>query len=345
MQIISFIGVALIVIIVPSIAISADPIIERVSGSIVQGQPLSINGSNLCSENNTNWWAQFKTPGVSGFEGANFQADGYNPQTSGSGTSYGYDSSMYLDGSKSGYFQITGAHNNHENPRSSIWINSGGGTDVYIRVYARWTGTGWPSNWYKFIWNQNYNGFQPNQGSFPPTKWRVEYSSDGHYFDMPYGVLSRNRWYCIEMRYKLSSPQSITTWVDGVQLVAASGMSDLGIQYPELGIINLDGTDSSFIGRVNVDGYVYGTSRIYPKSIVEIGNSDNYGSAAKRYQYPQFLSDGSIKVECDLTGLGSGPFYLWVTNNKQERSQAYSLGNANIPDTSILSPSGLRVAP
>jgi hypothetical protein len=326
----------------PSIAISATPIIVSVNGETSKGQTLTISGSNLCDENNANWWEQFKKPGTSGFEGSDFSADGYNAQKSGSGVSFGYDSYMFIDGSKSGYFQITGAHTNAENPRSSIWINSDGGNDVYMRVYARWTGTDWPSEWYKFIWNKNYNGIQPSEGSFPPSKWRVEYLGDGHYFDMPFGVMSRNRWYCIELRYKLSSPQNLTAWVDGIQLVSASGMSDLGIEYPELGIINLNGTNSSFIGRVNVDCYVYANSRVYPKSSIEITNSSNYASATKRYQYPQFLSNEKVKIECDLTGLGPGPYYLWVTNNRQERSQAYSLGiNSSAPSV----PQNLTITP
>jgi hypothetical protein len=309
-----------------SVALAAAPTITNVQGTIQSGQTVTITGSTLCDENTTSWWSLFKAPGVSGFEGSSFSANGYNPQTSGSGTSYGYDTNLFLDGQKSAFFQITGQHVNHENPRSSCWIEGGGGTDVFMRVYGRWTGTGWPSEWYKFIWNDNNIGSQPNQGSSLPSKWRVNHSNgNAYYYDLPTGPLQRTRWYCIEMRYRLSSPQVLQVWVDNVLLhdMSASG---LGIRYPELGIINLDGTNSSFVGRVNVDAYAYGTSRIYPKSSIYISNNPNFSLGTKRWQHAQFLSDTQIKIECDLTGLGSGPYYLWIVNNRQQISAPFILG-------------------
>jgi hypothetical protein len=107
----------------------------------------------------------------------------------------------------------------------------------------------------------------------------------------------------------------------------------------EYGIPNWDGTT----GPMNVwfDRFVYSNSRIYPSSTVEIGDQSEYATATKVYQEPLFLSDGSVQVKADLTGLGAGPYYLFVTNNRQERSTAYLLGEADT--TPPAAPSGLGV--
>lgn len=63
----------------------------------------------------------------------------------------------------------------------------------------------------------------------------------------------------------------------------------------------------------------------------------------KVYQTPTYLSDGSITVTVNLAELGSDTYYLWVTNNRQERSKAYSLsGDSDI--TAPNAPSGLSVS-
>jgi hypothetical protein len=75
------------------------------------------------------------------------------------------------------------------------------------------------------------------------------------------------------------------------------------------------------------DGFTISTSRAYPASVIEIGNSPDYATAKKVYQPPEFLSDNSIQVRADLSGLGSGPYYMWITNNRQQRTAAYALSS------------------
>jgi hypothetical protein len=95
-------------------------------------------------------------------------------------------------------------------------------------------------------------------------------------------------------------------------------------------MINLAETGSDFDLTNWTDGFTISTSRIYCSSIIEIGNSSDYATADKVYQEPIYLSDGSVQIKANLTGLGSGPYYLWVTNNQQERSAPYPLSGTRL---------------
>ncbi|MGE5298112.1 MAG: fibronectin type III domain-containing protein, partial [Acidobacteriaceae bacterium] len=53
----------------------------------------------------------------------------------------------------------------------------------------------------------------------------------------------------------------------------------------------------------------------------------------KRTQALTSVSDGSVGFTADLAGLGSGPYYLFVTNNRQQVSSAYALSGGAVSDT------------
>ena len=95
-------------------------------------------------------------------------------------------------------------------------------------------------------------------------------------------------------------------------------------------MINLGGTGTDFDLYNWTDGFTISTSRVYPSSVIEIGNNSTYALSTKVYQAPTALSDTSVAITCDLTGLGAGPYYLWVTNNKQERSDPYDLSGGTL---------------
>ena len=110
------------------------------------------------------------------------------------------------------------------------------------------------------------------------------------------------------------------------------------------GMINMCCQGSGFDLTNWIDNFTISTSRIYPSTVVEAGNNPNYDTAAKVYQEPIYLSDNSIQIRLNLSGLGSGPYYLWVKNNKQERSVAYSLTGGDSPSPIMLTPpTGLRI--
>jgi hypothetical protein len=72
-------------------------------------------------------------------------------------------------------------------------------------------------------------------------------------------------------------------------------------------------------------------SRIRPASVIEISDNSTYGAGIVVYQPPELLSDTSVQVKANLTGLGDGPYYLWVTNNLNERSSTYNLSGSSAP--------------
>lgn len=101
---------------------------------------------------------------------------------------------------------------------------------------------------------------------------------------------------------------------------------------------NACGTGSSFSLDNWMDGFVLSSSRVYPSSIIEISNNATYGQGGVVSQEPVYLSDGSVQIKANLSGLGSGPYYLFVTNNRQETSVAYNLSGT--PDTTPLRADG-----
>lgn len=72
-----------------------------------------------------------------------------------------------------------------------------------------------------------------------------------------------------------------------------------------------------------------------PASLIEVGDSSNYTTAKKVYQEPIYLSESSSQFKLDLTGLGAGPYYVWVTNNSGQISQPYTLVVPGQPSASM----------
>jgi hypothetical protein len=106
-----------------------------------------------------------------------------------------------------------------------------------------------------------------------------------------------------------------------------------------MGIINACGTNAAFDLDHWWDGFAASKSRVGLASMIEIGNSPDYATATRVYQAPQYLSEITSQIKVDLSGLGSGPYYLWVTNNRGERSLPFSLsGSITLPP-----PANLRV--
>jgi hypothetical protein len=116
--------------------------------------------------------------------------------------------------------------------------------------------------------------------------------------------------------------------MDNVQIFNLS-LSTIGQAYFLFGMVNVCCTTVDISNWY--DGLVDSTQRIYPASTIEISNSATYGSGTKVYQEPVYLSDGSVRIKANLSGLGGGPYYLWVTNNGQVRSAPYPLSGVAAP--------------
>lgn len=323
----------------PALAFATTPTITSVSGTVQTGQNLTVTGTTMVDHNTTGW----DTSAAWNFEGASYSADGWD--AAGDNTAscqISYDSSIKLMGSKSIKFRQYGAHSGPGAGACSVAYAPSTGNDFYVSSYVRYDPSAgsdqWPNNFLKLFLtvagsgNQFY--FQPrmNNGN-SPVQWEIRDGAVEYNPDIPGGALKSGRWYYVEGRWKNSSPKRLEAWIDGVKVTDEPGVATVLLQYMIIGQINMSATSSSYDMSLNIDRFVVSSSRIYPASMIEIGSSPTYGQGTKLWQEPLYLSDGSIQIKADLTGLGAGPYYLWVTNNRQERSQPYTLGTGGGGDT------------
>jgi hypothetical protein len=320
---------------------AATPTISNVSGTVNTGQTLTVTGSNMVDENKTGW----DDTVMEGFETTIGLPMAYSGENTGSCQITFDTSANKILGTQSIKFRQHGA-----------WSGAGVGAcyvvkygedglmgDRYVSSYIRYDasagGNEWPDNFMKAFLtvedpsdDQLYLQPHMNNGAAPDS-WYANTNSTNYDFDWPYGSMVNNRWYHIEFYYKNSSPKNLKVWVDGQLMIDVTPTGDSPGLYPELGIINLSSTSSGFDMSMWADRWVTSSNRIYPSSKIEIANSATYATATKRYQEPVYLSDGSVQIKADLTGLGAGPYYLFVTNNRQEVSSAYNLSGEQPPDT------------
>ncbi len=339
-------------IIFASSLFAATPQINTVVGTLQSGAVMTISGQYLMDEDKTNWLSPFKTGTSYGFEGASYTSDGYYfaPDEMVHGTR-GYDTNVKLSGSKSIYGRVTAA--TKTGAGFGIDLPSGM-TEIYTRFYSRWNSAGswkWPDSYIKNhlpLGNFSDGQYtQPRYGSSSalPTEIDMTYDSQGHGYAVT-NFLQNNRWYCFEIRNKTSSPTNFTVWVDGVLIASVSpAIGSQGTMERVLfGMINMCCQGPGFDLTNWIDNFTVSTSRVYPSSFIAIGNSSDYATATKVYQAPVYLSDTSVQITANLLGLGAGPYYLWVTNNRQERSAAYPLsGGIAPPDAAPSPPTGLRI--
>jgi hypothetical protein len=309
---------------------AATPVINSVTGVMQVGQTLTISGLNMMDEDKTNWLDMFKTGTSYGFEGSTPSSDRYNC------TGGAYSSSVKLSGSKSIDYHVSGATSGGGQLESRCWVDYSG-SDYWVRGNVRWDVTGgWPANFIKMLLGEPNFYFQPVSGSALPSKMMLDTINP----NIPSGTLESGRWYCIEAHIKRTSPSTFVAYMDGSLLGTTSGYGGTNT-WLEFGIINLSGTGASFDLHHYWDNFVMSTSRVYPSSTIEVSNNVVYESGTKKWQEPIYLSDSSVQVKLNLSGLGSGPYYLWITNNRQERSQAFML--KALSGSSISPPTGLRI--
>ena len=311
------------------------PTISGVTGTVETGQTLTITGTNMVNEDKTNWNSAFIN-GEDGFEGANATADGWGY----GGGSQNYETSIKLMGSQSQGWTASDATGN---PGNQFYKNSISGNIDYLRWYTRndvSVGDGtWCTNYQKIF--NNYPSPDPtisiNLNFIGDNDVGAAYNTVALLLDSVTqasanltsvldGPMRSAKWYCMEMYLQNTTPWNCKVWMNGVLIIdhdiGSSHGSDLASATWDL---NRAGTNSGYGCKVNWDGVVVATSRIYPASKIEIGDSATYASATKVYQYPETLSDTSNIVTCDLTGLTGGDYYLFVTNGRNETSAAYSL--------------------
>lgn len=313
--------------------------ITTVTGTVSTGNALTITGVKLWDQLTTNW-DPFFTASAAGFEGANPAANGYTA-SSGDQT---YDSSVKLMGSQSMKCVDSGATSVGSKGGSSFTYivdisNAQTNTDAYWRSYVRWNTNEWPDTDIKFWWlgggaKNVFVNLNPNGGAAPTQIGFLATDYNGgsfNWYNIPGGAIQNNVWYLIElhvMKVGAASPV-VELWMDNQPLASVSSVSGVSPNPGGWGFetnTNWWSTTAGFNYTQYQDGFVINTaSRVGPASLVEIGNSSVYASASPVYQRPTTISDTSVIVTCDLTGLGAGPYWMWVTNSQGVRSAAKAL--------------------
>jgi hypothetical protein len=135
-------------------------------------------------------------------------------------------------------------------------------------------------------------------------------------------------------------------WIDGIQVLNATDMKP-GVSIPGwlFGLVNLCHTTSTFSVDHWIDGMAVGSSRIHGSAIVEVTNSSNYSTATKKVQALEKIADDQIVFRLDTSGLGSGPYYVWVRNNAQQLSPSFLLNVSGGQVSGPAAPSNLRIVP
>jgi hypothetical protein len=326
------------------------PSIASVSGVTAQGSTLTIAGANLHAETMQNWDNRFlRIPTSWSFEGASPAADGYTVL----GTNQSYDSNVSLLGNKSFKFRSAVT-----NPRCTTGIgeslayaivdDQATKNEAWVRAYVRYNRVSpdWPDNYIKmmlFVTSEYL--FQPDSRALPtgtnPFRWVNFYNGQSTDIPNPGGEIQNNRWYAVELHWSIS-PRIYETWVDGVKIFSGTPSAGQQLEIFEFGVINACGSKTWNIEHW-VDGLAISHQRIYPSALVEVGNGPTYSTATRKVQALESIDDNQIRFKLDTTGLGSGPYYVWVRNNAQQLSPAYFIAGGQV--SGPVAPSNLRILP
>lgn len=320
------------------LASPSQPVVAAVSGTVMAGEILTLSGSRLQDEAKTDWDRFFVQNSTAwsfegGRAGENIGADGYGELGYGVSASGVYDDRVAVLGSQSARFHIEGASSVNLEDYSIIDPVGGPANDLWIRMYVRWHLEGaWPDSHIKMVMCANgfpdSYYFQPacSVDGLPPEQMTAVYDSQSHSADIPGGRLQNDRWYCVEVHWKSDvRPYVFDAWMDGQQIVKANPETQGPLDWLFFGLVNACCTTPGFSLDHWVDGFAVAKSRIYPSALVVLGNTPDYETARKRIQEPVWISDEEIRFKCDPSGLGGGPFYLWVVNNRQKRSEPFLL--------------------
>lgn len=347
----------------PALAFAVTPTITGVSGTVQTDQTLTITGTSMIQEDRSNWDPLFiNKPLASGFEGTSLTTDGY--QTSGCPS---YTNTVKLMGTQSLNMHDQGQHirlADGSGLGSCNWqwavqasLPSTTWTDVYLRTYSRWNNTSWATIDTKYWWiggGSQYAFFNliSNADGSAPTQFGVYSSGVGDWLTgvIPGGAVQNNKWYLFEVHFRMAGSGNyvLEEWVDNLRILSRSvpdGPSPNPGGWGWESNTNYFNTPAGWVSDQWQDGFAVSKTRVGPASLVEIGNCSTYTSGSKVYQEPLYLSEGSSQIKVNLSGLGSGPYFLWVTNNRNERSLPFSLGGSGTgcAQSTLSAPPNLRV--
>ncbi|CAB1075302.1 hypothetical protein D1AOALGA4SA_3122 [Olavius algarvensis Delta 1 endosymbiont] len=328
---------------------AAQPTIAGYNGEIQNGNSITILGNNFVNDNSTDWINDESGAGLENdtdFAASKFNDDGWLQEDSGSSIQTDYVTDTVLMGKQSAclYDSIncpSGSTSCGENRLLTYVMPAS--KDLYISGYVRYDGH-WPDHYLKMLITNGGNQwyFQPQmRGGNNPTQALLKQGVNIKYVDLP-GPLTMKNWHYWEVHWKTGSPNRYEAWWNGTKIADWQVGSGQSIDWFEWGIPNYSGSGPYI--EAWFDRVVYSTSRIYQACSIEVSNSSDYNSGTKKWQHPEYLSDGTVTFKLNLTDLGTGPFYVWVTNNGQKRSDPFgplSLANQNddvAPTVAIIKP-------
>lgn len=327
--------------------------IVSVSGVIAQDQLLTIDGTGFINESMAGWdpfclanlnRVTFDAPNGTDITNATqFGSGGY--QRAGNGV---VTTARRLLGSGSVAFRSTcqscpaGAQGQDYNNTPGLSIMNIGNI-AYIGLDASWdrnTSLGidrWSNNFSKWIevpFGDLY--IQPRTIGLPnatnPLEWLIFQTQapgggtqTGSIFPPKGGRIVSQQWYHFDFKIDRIN-HLLDVAVDGTQVVSGHTLYSKGGP----GII-LFGTINAGWGATPVnwdintwmDRFIVSSQPTVPATVVELSDNPVYGAGALRHQAPEFQSETQAQVRCDLTGLGGGPYYLYLRNSQQQQSTAF----------------------
>jgi len=231
------------------------------------------------------------------------------------------------------------------------WWEAKDADQYYYRYYVRYSGPSfqWTDNSWKQLYVHNLFNLNPCMWDHPPIERgpaRYDIQGQSRLFVHLPGPIALERWYCLELWVKKNGPGiDLKFWLDGEECPIYDEYDQAPQQFPwskcyqekskklvfgplELGTTNCQNWRYEQLPikqSIWFDGFAMSSTRIYPACIVEIGNMADYAKAKRIRQELLHISDTEVRFRANTAGLGHGPYYLWVTNNRQERSRAYLL--------------------
>ena len=107
-----------------------------------------------------------------------------------------------------------------------------------------------------------------------------------------------------------------------------------------VGTVNCGGNaDYPLVQDLWLDGVAVSERRIYPEALVYLADSPEFATANKVSQALEHVADDAIRITVNPGPLGSDGRYLFVVNNRNERSSPHALESA----VAITPPQGLQV--
>lgn len=309
------------------------------------GVELDITGTTMMDEDLSTLVAPFSTSSQTMYKqnGANPVADGW---AGGAGSYSAAQNLMYAN--KSLLINLSGSSSSGSHVVGETYFQTADAStgSWFWRMYIKsFTNLGiWLDDTLKFLnvytggardacfWNINNNGAN---GATAPDSLGVECASSFTNGNLP-EVWPDDTWNLIEMEQKCSSGSGANgtkLWYKNQLIISITspGLTCYdGSGFPSPGLFaNGWSSPSNYDQDFYIDGFGLATTRLGPASLIEITSGSNYAATSyaagtRVYLDPTSLGESASSAIAKIPS-GGGPYYLWVTNQRGERSSGFLL--------------------